>query len=205
MVGKLKDRLLAVLASGPILSLVFFLLTVAFSSGASFACSIPRETVIQKVERNLANMRVKYASDCSYVNGGVHDDYFGAAAKDGGKGRVLQFTFRRDDYAKSDMLISVSVADCTEQSFVVLDGVLTEAGSSCGPEYALKNDILPNGPIDLSAGQDMDGFEAHLEKHNASYSRYNGSELEEAWMRRDRLNPYCGCKIFYPDSPGARR
>jgi len=164
-------------------------LAVLGLGGEARACSILPPTAADY----LANKRVKQKADCSFVNSGLYDTRSGEAARDLGRSRVMQ-------RITSD---NVVLTDCAVKSIVVVMGKADPAlETSCGPVFELQRFEVPNGPVDYTLGADLQQFSAILTRQGFVVA--NPPTLNVGERPKDIVDYFCGCKLFYPDSAGAR-
>lgn len=126
----------------------------------------------------------------------------GGAIKNLGEGRVGQkLTYVYEGCSSHEDLLFV---DCNALEGLMLSG---QSADSLIEGYSASTIAMiqyPKGPIRFGKGITVDHVAAVAAKHKISATRelYNHYATMKKKMR---YNPYQGCKIFYPDSPGAQR
>ncbi|WP_299665978.1 hypothetical protein [uncultured Ruegeria sp.] len=169
----------------------FFLaaLLVGFVSSSASAC-------IVVPPRWWENEKVKTAEDCSFTGGGRNDYLIGDAANDLGRGRVYQILH---DFTSETAVVTDCKADEQVQIYAQGKDALT---SSCDSEIKVVSHLKPNGPVDLDFGQNLENLSSEVRR--LGYRVNQRIAFDETGARpRDYPDFYCGCKLYYPDSPGA--
>jgi hypothetical protein len=165
------------------------------------------------MSEQLLDPPIDLRSDCSFddvlINGSWSDEdqgyvgtesYLGGgAARDRGEGRVGQrIVDGRGCYSVEKLL----VVDCTSGESVLIDGLQP-------PELADANFVAakieliqaPNGPISVNANTRISDLVDAAAQNGLTLT----TEVEAIFAKRgkDRFDHTCGCKLFYPGSPGA--
>ncbi|WP_170409240.1 hypothetical protein [Ruegeria atlantica] len=137
------------------------------------------------------NERVVQETDCSFKNGGDQDWIQGGASLDLGNGFVGQKIDR-----------SVNVIDCNNRTGINISGPVVGL-TSCGPSIDV-DEIwpLPTGLVPTAEGRLADLAERASRRDLAVY--FDVNERFKTEKRKDRFDQLCGCKLYYPDSPGAK-
>ena len=78
-----------------------------------------------------------------------------------------------------------------------------------GWQYKYTNIIKKKGNgLSLSASSSLSDFATKAEKAELAVDRdlagLKNDGFGKPYRRKDRIDPFCGCKIFYPDSAGAQ-
>jgi hypothetical protein len=173
------------------------LVMTLFATSSAFACSVIPRT---KLDVYLSNKPAKQAKDCSVKNIGEGDWAQGNASEDLGSGRVFQ-------YFTNDVGV---LTDCNEAKQIALLGIeVPEKETSCGEVYDLKAHLAPNGSIDLTVGSSIQEAEMILAKLHVVTRQYMGPANASSFsvmkpMKRDEFDLFCGCKVYYPSSVGAK-
>jgi hypothetical protein len=188
-----------------------FMLTAAIvalcaMTNAASACSWVWENYTTS-EALAQSKRVAVDRQCRAINVGVYDGRSLGPATDLGNGRVQQVL---DETNESQVLL----ADCQTREVTILQGTATEAGeTSCGMAYSYGAVTGDNAPMSLSVGAnlhvlvDLAVAQGMTEIDPVDYFfRFTSNEGSgQAVGRKDRFDLLCGCKLFYPDSPGAQK
>lgn len=126
----------------------------------------------------------------------------GGAIRNLGNGRVGQ-RISSKWYACSgtEQLLFV---DCSALEGIMLTGKEPAIGVEGASYTSIAEIQYPKGPISLTKTTTVDQVEATARKHDIFYTRALYGHYDEM-PEHKRYNPYQGCKIFYPDSPGAKR
>ncbi len=179
---------------------------------SSVACSIIPMTTAEKWQFNqdsrAASKPVQVGHLCEFTNAGLHDGISAGPAKRLGNNRFFQVmgTF---DGKVSDIL----VGDCNTREVIRLvsrvDPSTETAGTSCGPEFSGVLPILkPEGDFTLKEGKSVADL-VILARASSNVRVDEALEtilldgLEKRLPRKDRFDLLCGCKLYYPDTPGA--
>jgi hypothetical protein len=175
-------------------------------ANAASACIFVWE-IYTTSEALAQSKRVAVDRQCKTINVGVYDDWSLGPATDLGNGRVQQVL---EDTDQSRVLL----ADCQTREVTILRGAATEAGeTSCGMAYSYGAVTGDNAPMSLSVGAnlhelvDLAAAKGITEIDPVdSFFRFTSNEGSgQAVGRKDRFDLLCGCKLFYPDSPGAQK
>jgi hypothetical protein len=175
-------------------------------SNAASACSWVWEFYTTS-EALAQSKRVAVDRKCRAINVGVYDDWSLGPATDLGNGRVQQVL---EETKQSQVLL----ADCNTREVTILQGAEAEfIDTSCGRLYSYSPVTGANAPISLSVGTnlhelvDLAAAQGMTEIDPIDYFfRFTSNEGSgQAVGRKDRFDLLCGCKLFYPDSPGAQK
>lgn len=135
----------------------------------------------------------------------------GGPIRDIGGGRVGQRQFQFEGCSSSERLLFV---DCTTNESIMIYGkqvlepvalgdgsfIACVSGGTCSSIALIQP---PFGPIALSAETTIAQVRAVAEANRFGTVIDVSGELRGI-RRRDRYDPYLGCKLFYPDSAGAQ-
>ncbi len=138
--------------------------------------------------------------DCSFDGGGRHDWTSGEATRDLGDGRVLQII--HDLHSPEQAIIT----DCSASLQIVVTNPEGRE-SSCGFWSNIDEHISPRGDLDLTRGESLKELAIYVEGEGFTLASFQwvvgnvGDELRP----RDIPDFYCGCRLHYPDSPGANQ
>ncbi len=163
-------------------------------------------------ERSLFEIRslskpVAVDPKCRAINAGVYDALSLGPATDLGRGRVQQVLGGQDQSR-------VLLADCNTRELTILQGAVTRTTeTSCGPisEYADlagENAMMPldreanlHDLVDVAAKRGV--TEINPLEYFFKFTKPWETE-QYAVSRKDRFDLLCGCKLYYPGSPGAK-
>ncbi|MEM7241857.1 MAG: hypothetical protein AAF429_06700 [Pseudomonadota bacterium] len=159
-------------------------------------------------ELRWKSKRVVVDAQCSLTNGGVLDNIELDSAVSLGEGRFYQ-TVGIDRKSK------VLVGDCNTREVTVLLAPHTLGDdTSCGPELEFKDLVGERSVLSLTAGEDLHELVALAKAKGArelnpineffQFKINYGDEERHKVGRKDRFDLLCGCKIFYPESKGAK-
>lgn len=151
--------------------------------------------------------RVAVDSQCRAINVGAYDDISLGPAKDLGNGLIQQ------DLGGPDQS-RVFIADCNIREVTILQGkVARTEETSCGPMDFYADLAGANAMMTFDGRanyQDLVAFALSKGVTEISPSEYffKFSMSYEAALhpvgRKDQFDLLCGCKLYYPDSPGAK-
>jgi hypothetical protein len=164
---------------------------------------------------NRIDRRIKVSSDCSFVNGGTFDNHEivrGLPAEDIGNGRISQIFETVRTCGRQETLL---FAECNTREAVLINGAakggeqtadglvlpMPVAGAHEATVYAI---LAPNGEVRIGPQATVTSVTSDAEREGVVIHRDLNLYLSN--MRpRNRFDPLCGCKIYYPDSAGARK
>ena len=128
-----------------------------------------------------------------------------------GKGRIAQELLPRLSDTEDDFL----VADCTTREIVRIrssfvyddDTILDSCGFGDGEYQAL---VTPTGPLSLSTGSTLTELISAARATGKAVVDVQVAFLFEdgygkKYRKKDRIDVLCGCRMFYPDSAGAKQ
>ncbi|WP_209597670.1 hypothetical protein [Ruegeria sp. HKCCSP351] len=172
------------------LKAVSLILAVGIWSSEAVACSIVTPPW-------WANEKVKTAKDCSFTGGGRFDYLSGDQAHDLGDSRVYQVLY---EFTGENAVVT----DCnTAEQVQVYAFDESAQTAACESPAKVVNYLKPSGPIDLSVGKGIEDLSSKIKRMGYRASR--GVKFDEIGARpRDYPDFFCGCKLYYPDSPGAK-
>lgn len=177
-------------------------------AGESRGCEFPTYSGLARFNVQSESRPVVVDADCSMTNVGLLDDIALGPAFDAGQGRVYQI--HKSDPGAEGFPSSMFVTDCNALLVTYLEGPIDEdfPETTCGPRYRLHTALTgPNGIVTLGEGKDLYGLEAAVLAAGGRTRNPNEVFNTTPWgdpvWRRDRVNFTCGCRLFYPDSPGA--
>jgi len=172
-------------------------IVVSCIGSISGACSL---------QRPLISKPLDYESDCSFSNAGSEDFGFGSPSYDLGDGMVYQLM----RYAiTDDYLANWVVSDCKKRRFsVVTPKIDASAVTQCSPNYVFDEIDDPGSSIRVAlktGGLENLEHVAMESGHSVgeldwirSYGRNGFTSSNKAILSR-RVDPFCGCQIWYPD------
>jgi hypothetical protein len=176
------------------------------TAGDGWACTIIERTELEKFMDQLNSKPVNVAQDCSMTNIGVGDFDKLSPAVNIGNGRVYQ---TRESISEGDQYpTSLFVTDCNARAVTYLRGpVIGSDELTCGT-FLYHGDLIgPDGIVTLLEGRDLYELEAIVVAAGGSVLDPNEVFNETDWgtpvWRKERVSFTCGCRLFYPDSPGA--
>lgn len=151
----------------------------------------------------IVDLPLQLGAQCEYSNAGRDDYYDGYAGRpviDLGGGKIAQVRSFNGSCTAHEELI---VADCNAAQVITIAGVAPPDRRENLSESTFVKHLqrYGGGPIALSAATTVPEL--------AAMSRRAGFTLTLDPMGLsdqgpgNRVNPFCGCKRYYPDSPGA--
>ena len=185
--GALKTRLqVPVLAIG-----------VLAATGA-FGCQSPPPMSPKEYRRSLAPM--EFRADCSFDEIGGFHTMSGGPAHDLGEGRVWQ-----DLGTPWEAIVS----DCNTRQSIILSSPIRKEQDVCGPVDRYAGPLAgPGGYLTLREGKTLSELAAIAGTIGARVTLDASVLNRDPWgkkvPRKRFVNLFCGCKLYYPDSPGAK-
>ena len=171
----------------------------------ALACSyIEDERSIFQIK--MESRPVQQLDNCAFDNAGVYDQWSGREAENIGHGRIAQRLWGSR---------SALIVDCNTREATILEGPSVQMlgpngealSDSCGPTYFTYDIIGPEAVVSLAAGANLTEMIATAvaagSRESDPVERYLMDPWGEPVWRKDYLDLTCGCRIFYPDSPGA--
>ncbi len=157
------------------------------------------------------NQRASIGSECSFRNAGEDDSWSGEAAVDLGHGYISQkLVWSRTKGCPTSFvhLESLAITDCTSAERITVAGVsddhdeIPKDAVVILSHTSVENTIKSLGQIRLERGSGFDALRRLAASRNVGTSTGITAYVEDdpAW---DRIDPACGCKLYYPDSAGA--
>jgi hypothetical protein len=92
--------------------------------------------------------------------------------------------------------------DCERAEVIVLEGAYTDSSGGVS-NTSIAPIQQPQGPIGLRASTTVADLAAVAAGADIGYTLNIFAELARE-KPRNRFDPFCGCKLFYPDSAGAQ-
>jgi hypothetical protein len=168
---------------------------------ASFPRSFFDEPLEQNADGSFDGLNLRAARKL-----GNYDAYWGGfilggRAIDIGDGRVGQKITKINGCRRTEYLLFV---ECLTGSGITIMGEY-QSGSGGGDVEMLSISTMqsPYGPIALRAATTVDEVDAVAKANDYKYTRDVMADVNKM-IRPQRYDPFIGCKIFYPESPGAK-
>ncbi|WP_299986858.1 hypothetical protein [uncultured Ruegeria sp.] len=144
----------------------------------------------------------KVLPDCSFEHSGRGKwNYFGGnAVVDIGNGRIGQRIKSGQGCSPRDALF---FQDCTTGESIVIEGKYFNSGIAGHVPTSIDLIQKPDGPIGLTSATTVPELEQIPVEHRYSFTK----DVQEFFGRTEdhkRIDYTCGCKLYYPDSPGAK-
>ena len=146
---------------------------------------------------------IEVAPDCSFTEA---DQYPGQTisashAQDAGNGRLGQVV---TTYQACGIYQSLLFVDCTSAEARLIDAPEGNPPVSFGgaANREIKDLYAPRGKLRLMTDSDIPQLVAQARKHGYDHTTDAASRMKD-WKKRNRYDPFCGCKLFYPESAGA--
>jgi hypothetical protein len=148
------------------------------------------------------NWRIAYANDGSFKNGGEYDEVNGKAVFDLQGGRFGQVIGRSGPCQYFESLL---LADCNAVKITVVDyfpGIPRDEPVILQGGFTVDDLLPPNGLLANVSDKTIPEMRRYLIQNGAGDANgiLNANTEEKP---RDRFNPFQGCKVLYPESPGA--
>jgi hypothetical protein len=173
---------------------LFTALTLACLPSVTTACELAEQPAGWRDEP------IRVGADCSYENAGhtFYNDVTGSAAVKVGNGLIAYEVTQLSNCGYSEHLV---VVDCNSGEMIGIEGKAWENGTFGGTRASLL--YPPKGAVRLNAKTTIDGLVTLAERKGYTYWLDVEARLA-ALKKKNRPNPNCGCKLFYPDSAGAQ-
>ncbi len=145
---------------------------------------------------------------CSFAFAGEYDDYFGTPVTKIKSGLLVQTVHKVDACSPETNLM---ITDCQNAKAVLLlgNGPYPEEGQAHIAGFTpnlIGHHLAPEGPLELAEIDNIEDLRANASEIGLrSYDKSEFDEFYEYRMGNDTLDAFCGCKIYYPDSPGAKQ
>ncbi|MEP3948518.1 hypothetical protein [Ascidiaceihabitans sp.] len=145
------------------------------------------------------NKRVKHSDTCSFYYAGANDMGAGKDAVDQGNGLVsqeLSFFFAS----------GMAVVDCTSATSAIVwaKNPPQDEQTSCGETLPISAHLPPTGALDVSGIGSVAGL-VQFAATNGFRTTADANDLNKNQRRKDRFDAFCGCKLHYPESAGAKK
>ena len=189
------------------------LVLMSVSASSSAACTV--------TPANDGRKKLTVEADCAFKNAGYNRHYIfeGDPVVDFGNGRVGQrFISGGQCLTRRNLFLM----DCSTGDAIVIGGkrvgevkVDNESESpetgqkivTSQPDQQASNDLIlePLGPVRIDARTTVADVMNMAKKYNyRATSNINHFVREHARYKRRDFDYTCGCKLYYPDSPGAK-
>ncbi len=184
------------------------------SAQVSEACSIVEPSNAEKRKENrqarASSEPVVIGQRCEMSNVGIRDRVKTGAAMALGGSRFYQVI----DHGEGQV-IDVIVGDCASREVIRVfsfeEWSIEKLDSACNLVGREPVSLLePNGPFSLTEGSTIAELKTHLSAYSDQVTIDENLEplllddLGKKVPKKDRFDPLCGCKLYYPDSPGAK-
>jgi len=175
----------------------------ALLTALSLAC-LPALAMACELAEQPAGWRdepIKVGADCSYENAGAsfNNPRSGSAAVKVGNGLIAYEATESNACGYNEHLV---VVDCNSGKMIGIEGRGWENGTFGGTRASLL--YAPKGGIRLNDKTTLDKLADVSKRRGYTYWTDVAARIG-ALKPRNRSNPYCGCKLFYPDSAGAQK
>lgn len=148
--------------------------------------------------------KIRVGAQCDYSMATQYDrDMYatGRAVVDLGGGKIGQ---RHEHGHACSAGETLMVVDCTTAEVITIEGVyIVNNGAMPTVQSVTALQKAGGGSISLGPKVTVDGLAKISDAQGYDYVR--GSALYDQVEARNRVDPYCGCKLHYPDSAGARQ
>ena len=174
------------------LKMAIFAFSVLALPSMTFGCEPPDDML------TAPDPRIEIRSDCSFVDNGPGGNIEGFPVRDRGNMRIGQRIATAYFCGRYEELLFV---DCSAKELVVLQGKPnpTDLGA-----YNIVDQIQkPKGPIEITGSSTVSGLINTAEGSGIGYYTDLVARLNRD-KRKNRFDPYCGCKLFYPGSAGTQ-
>ena len=177
---------------------------LAVMASAANACVLVSDTKTGW-QIKIGSKPVVVEQQCRTTNVGVYDGWSLGPASDLGNGRIQQVI-------EESNLSTVLLSDCNTREATILRGVGTVGEeTSCGPSVLYAPVTGEQAPMSLSVGSNLRELVELAAAHgitednpNDFFFTFETRMGDKPVGRKDRFDLLCGCKLFYPDSAGAK-
>ena len=197
-----------------LITMVTLATAVSFGANMGYACSIEEPTNAQKRKENrqarASSEPVVVGQSCELSNVGIRDqvETGPAFALDGSR------FYQVIDHGEGQVT-DVIVGDCASREVIRIfsfeEWSIEKLDSACNLVGREPVSLLePNGPFTLTEGSTLTELKSHLSAYSDQVTIDEDLEplllddLGKKVPKKDRFDPLCGCKLHYPDSPGAK-
>lgn len=150
---------------------------------------------------------IKKSWDCSFTDAqpGYHGPMFGGPAVAIGNSKFAQkLTAVYDSGLCGVEREQLLVIDCQSGEDVLFEGrPVDEDNPDSGTE--IRSLQPPKGPLAMKRTATIDGLATAAKRAGIDHRRNAVRQLAASAVRRNRFDPYCGCKLHYPGSAGAKQ
>lgn len=164
----------------------------------SLACEPPLN------KADAIDNRIRVGPQCEYDNAAPDDNYLqvnGKPVVDIGGGKIGQRQSSSDSCFFAQQMMFV---DCSTAELIVIDGINEDSGiAGMGAQSVTKLQRAGGGPIALGPKTTVAELARISDRHSFDYKL--GADIYRRVEARNRVDPYCGCKLYYPGSAGAGR
>ena len=172
----------------------------ALATGMASACDLRRQPLV------WFDKPIGVAADGSFKLAGetFGQEEVGRPVVDIGNEKIGQ---RLIAYVGCGEFQRLLVADCAKGDLVVIKGLpvpeipLNDSGG--GPIYTIDLLYPPAGKIRLSKSVTVAGLVSVAKRAGYEYE-IDAAKAFAKMKKKNRYNPYSGCKLFYPESLGAK-
>lgn len=149
------------------------------------------------------NAPINVNADCSFDRAGKALNKLGegGASKANGKGLVSQVVRFGEGCAIHEYLI---VTDCNSGQALLIKGPKYPYGGGSSVIDSAEVLLKPHGPLNLERERSLEAIAAKARSAGA-LATSDASTFIASLRKKDRFDPLCGCKLFYPDSEGAKK
>lgn len=179
--------------------LVSLATALASVGGGAIACQL--WPPLGQASYRRSSPPIEVSADCSFEHAGLQNEHAGGPANDLGNGRISQNL--GSEY-------EVMVADCETKQAILLSSPTKVVNDVCGPTDVWLGPVSgPKGYLTLKEGETLEDLvriaKARSVKVNVDAGSINIDPWGDVVRRREFVNLFCGCKLYYPDSPGAKK
>ena len=167
--------------------------------GAAFACEPP---VYDAAAFAKADKPLRLLTDGSFENASADLVVLGYPVRDRGNSRIAQKLEYRGWCGPSEQLL---VVDCSTADLVVLLGKPGPNSFNLGLGLSTTIDQIqkPIGPIEITSESTIPNLIKIAQQNDIEYyTDYVARQKQD--KRKNRHDAYYGCRLFYPDSAGAK-
>jgi len=168
---------------------------------ASLACS--PGSLPPWVEAVAGNQRIKTYPDCSFDGAGrsISAVGHGEPSLDIGSGMISQVVSFGEHFCSVDEY--VLVADCSTGKALLILGLPDPMEEEYGAIHSAGLLLKAAGPFPDKKGGSLGAVAAKARRLGTPVTE-DAKGFVASLRRKDRFDPFCGCKLSYPDSAGSQ-
>ncbi|MFK7751997.1 MAG: hypothetical protein AB8B51_05565 [Sedimentitalea sp.] len=182
--------------------------SAAIIGALAMGCGAERAVACEPLPPALVkDPAIKVAADCSFRQGqyGFVGPFEGGKVVDIGNGKIGQ---RLSNFHDSGLCgienQQLFLMDCMTGADIVFEGAPRNGdAANFGTDVAAIQH--PKGPLTISPNMTFEKLAGTARRANIAFETGSIRARAKAIKRINQFDPACGCKLFYPDSVGAKQ